>query len=262
MRLLASDLPAAAHASALRTANILGGVVRTIVMATRPQNTALAYDPKQNEFYTFCDHVYRDYHISTRYTIGTEKVFLFLFYQAFRAKYKCGGKKKRSGTPPVSTFKPSDYDRIVEEWGGYSSRFELGEINDIPDPENPCHYDSLNTYKSVLNNLWSDQAAQGANGLTWELIFTRKCKELMNLVKERKNRIKRKLYKEKVDHEFTPFTSIAQVGNIEQSFWDHGKTIQESLYLHCAFGVCSCFATVDCCITSLVSSVACPICST
>jgi hypothetical protein len=78
MRLLASALPAAAHASALCTANILGGVVRTIVMATRPENTILAYDPKQNKYYTFCDDVYKDYHISTRYTIlGTEKVFSF-----------------------------------------------------------------------------------------------------------------------------------------------------------------------------------------
>ncbi len=88
MRLHASASPAAAHASALRTANILGGVVRTIVMASRPVNTALAYDPKQMEYDDFSDHVYKDYHISTRYTIGTEKVFLFLFYQAFRAKYK------------------------------------------------------------------------------------------------------------------------------------------------------------------------------
>jgi hypothetical protein len=76
MCLHASALPAAAHASALCTANILGGVVRTIVMATRPENTILAYDPKQNKYYTFCDDVYKDYHISTRYTsIGTEKVF-------------------------------------------------------------------------------------------------------------------------------------------------------------------------------------------
>ena len=51
----------------------------------------------------------------------------------------------------------------------------------------------------------------------------------MNLVKEHKRRIKRKLYDEKVDHEFTPFTSMAQVGNIEQAFWDHGKTVRESL---------------------------------
>jgi hypothetical protein len=169
--------------------------------------------------------VYRDYHISTRYTIGTEKVFLFLFYHAFRNKYKVGGKK----TGEASGFITADYDYVIQTWGEYKARVESGEIDDVPDPDNPCQFDTLNTYKSVLNNLWSDQASQGANGLTWELIFTRKCKELMNLVKERKVRIKRKLYKEKVDHEFTPFTTMSQVGNIEQAFWDHGKTVRESL---------------------------------
>ena len=59
--------------------------------------------------------------------------------------------------------------------------------------------------------MWSDQASQGANGLTWELIFTRKCKELVNLVKERKRGVKGALYAEKIDHEFTPFTSMTQV---------------------------------------------------
>jgi hypothetical protein len=213
------------HAAAVRNAEILGGVVRTVVMATRPLNTTLAYDPKAKEYDTFCDHVYRDYPPSTRYTVGTEKVFLFLFYQAFRNKYKRGGLRK--GVP--HGFSTTDYDNVVAEWARYNSCLELGEIDDIPDPTNPCHFDNLNTYKTVLQNVWSDQASHGANGLSWELIFTRKCKELMNLVKERRRRIKRKLYEEKLDHEFTPFTSMAQVGNIERAFWDHGKTVRQSL---------------------------------
>jgi hypothetical protein len=223
-RVSATDSPSA-HAAAIRNAEILGGVVRTVVMATRPLNTTLAYDPKAKEYDTFCDHVYKAKSPSTRYTVGTEKVFLFLFYQAFRNKYKRGGISK--GEP--HGFDTGDYDTVVAQWARYNSCFESGEIEDIPDPSNPCHFDSLNTYKTVLQNVWSDQASQGANGLTWELIFTRKCKELMNLVKERRRRIKRKLYAEKVDHEFTPFTSMAQVGNIEQAFWDHGKTVRESL---------------------------------
>jgi hypothetical protein len=238
MRMAASAMPAAAHASALHTASVLGGVVGTIVLATRPVNTKLAYDGRQAEYYSFCKHVYKDSHDSTKYTIGTEKVFLFLFYCAFRDKYKCGGKKTAE---PKDSFVTSDYDSITAQWSQYQQLIIDGMIDAIPDPKNPCHYDSLNTYKTVLNNIWCDQAALNANGLTWELIFTRKCKNLMNMVKERKSRIKRKLYKEKVDHEFTPFTSMAQVGNIEQSFWDHGKTVRESLPAlrnRCVFLLC------------------------
>jgi hypothetical protein len=106
----------------------------------------------------------------------------------------------------------------------------------------------------------SDQASQGVNGLTWELIFTHKCEELVNLVKEWKRHIKHKIYTEKIDREFTPFTSMAQAGNIEQAFWDHGKTVRKSLpelrnqcvFLH--------FVTVDFCRMSQCFLVSCPTC--
>jgi hypothetical protein len=196
-------------------------------MATRPLNTTLAYNPKAAEYHTFCDHLYSGLHKSTRYTVGTEKLFLFLFYQSFHNKYKSGGLKQGE----CHGFDAADYDHVVGQWARYKECFDTGGIDDILDPENPCHYDSLNTYKTVLQNVWSDQASQGANGLTWELIFTRKCKELVNLVKEHKRRVKCALYAENIDHEFTPFTSMTQVANIEQAFWDCGKTVQESPFV-------------------------------
>jgi hypothetical protein len=215
MRQAAAVSPAA-HASALHNAKILGGMVCTVVMATRPLNMMLAYNPKVKEYHAFCDHLYRGYHESMRYTIGTEKVFLFLFYQAFSNKYKRG---------EVHGFESAGYYLVVGEWARYKTYFDTSEIDNIPYPTNPCHYDSLNTYKTVLQNVWSDQASQGANGLTRELIFTRKCRELMNLVKECKRHVTCTLYAENIDHEFTPFTSMTHVGNIEQALWDHGKTV-------------------------------------
>jgi hypothetical protein len=218
------DLPAV-HAARIITAEKLAGVVRTVRTNTRPENTSLAYDPKNREYHSFCDHVYASSPISSRYTVGTEKVFNFLFYHAFRNHYERGGKSRQS----EHGFSIADYDTVTTKWASYQGRFERGEITDIPDPEKPLQADALNTYKSTLYNAWLDQASNGANGLTWELIFTRKCRELVNLVKERKRRIRRKTYAEKVDGEFTPFTSISQVGNIENGFWDHGKTVRESV---------------------------------
>jgi hypothetical protein len=101
----------AAHASALCNAAFLGSVVRTVITATRPINTSLAYDPKAAEYNTFCDCVYSDYQPSTHYTIGTEKVFLFLFYQAFRNKCKKGGKKGE-----LHGFDFKDYTTVVNKW--------------------------------------------------------------------------------------------------------------------------------------------------
>jgi hypothetical protein len=43
-------------------------------------------------------------------------------------------------------------------------------------------------------------------------------------VKERKRRMKQKIYAKELNGEFTSFTSLNQVvGNIENAFWDHGK---------------------------------------
>jgi hypothetical protein len=48
-------------------------------------------------------------------------------------------------------------------------------------------------------------------------------------VKEQKRQMKGKIYAEKLDGEFTPFTSLNQVGNIENAFWDHCKRVRESI---------------------------------
>jgi hypothetical protein len=218
------DLPSV-QAARVNTAETLGGVVHTVRIASRPKNTAVAYDPKIREYMSFCEHVYGTSPVSSRYTVGTEKVFHFLFYHAFREQYVRGGKARKQ----EHGFSGADYDRVTTQWATYQDRFERGEIDDIPDPDRPLQADAINTYKSTLYNQWLDQASNGANGLTWDLIYTRKCKELVNLVKERKRRMKRKIYAEKIDGEFTPFTSLNQVGNIENAFWDHGKTVRESI---------------------------------
>jgi hypothetical protein len=218
------DLPAV-HAARVNNAEVLAAVVATVRINSRPENTSKAYDPKNREYMAFCDHAYGDSPIACRYTVGTEKVFLFLFYHAFRDHYGRGGKSRAD----FHGFSGPDYDKVTTQWAAYKGRFARGEIDDIPDPKKPLQADAINTYKSILYNQWYDQASNGANSLTWELIYTRKCKEIVNLVKERKQRIKRKNYAEKIDGEFTPFTSMAQVGNIEAAFWDHGKTIRESV---------------------------------
>jgi hypothetical protein len=234
------DFPAI-QAARVANADLLARVVETQRIASRPANTASAYDPKNREYMAYCDHAYAYTPIhQSRYTITTEKVFHFLFYHAYRNQYKRGGRgNKEHG------FDTADYDRVTSEWGGYMSRFSTGEITGIPDPEKPIGADCLNTYKTVLYNLWLDQASSGAMSLTWELIFTRKCRELVNLVKDRKRRIKRATCAEKVDGEIAPFTSLNQVGNIEQAFWEHGKTVRESvpslrnryIFLQCYSGV-------------------------
>jgi hypothetical protein len=165
------DLPSV-QAARVNTSTTLADVVRTVRTASRPKNTAVAYDPKTREYMAFCEHVYGNSPSSSRYTVGTEKVFHFLFYHAFREQYVRGGKARCE----EHGFSPADYDRVTSQWAIYQDRFERGEITDIPDPDKPLQADAINTYKSTLYNQWLDQVSNGANGLTWDLIYTRKCK--------------------------------------------------------------------------------------
>ena len=213
------------QAAAQQNASQLAQVVRNFTVAHRPQNTQKAYDPKNDEYVDFCNHAYSSHGISTRYTVTTEKLFLFLFYHAFREQYKRGGMNHGR----AHGFSGSDYDYVQETWATYQSQFDAGTLTEIPDPANPVGWDTINTYKAVVYNIWEEQASEGANSLSWDLIFSRKCRLLCDLVKNRKRRVKRKQNAEKIDHEFAPFTSMGQVGNIELQFWLDGKTPRSML---------------------------------
>ena len=54
-------------------------------------NTSIAYDPKQKEFELFCEAEYaEDQH---KYSVDADKVYRFMFYQAFREQKKRGGRQ-------------------------------------------------------------------------------------------------------------------------------------------------------------------------
>ena len=57
----------------------------------RPLNTAVALDPKKEEYFQYCDAVYPS--DPYRHHIQYEKVYSFMCYQSFREKKKAGGKR-------------------------------------------------------------------------------------------------------------------------------------------------------------------------
>lgn len=212
--------------SIVNSTDVMRTVVGEINRRNRRKNTAAAYDPKSAEFEEYCDYAYSELHPSIRYTVDAEKLFKFLFYHAMRDKYKVGGRRRgRHG------FDGSDYDRV---WQSYSSsvvrlRQYGGEPPDdvmnelFKDPPKPLGYDQLNTYKSMVRGIWETQIQQNANTLSWDRVFTYESKSLLEMVKTRRGRIRRATYQEKLEGDFTPFTSLGQVAKIETQFWNNGK---------------------------------------
>lgn len=91
-----------------------------------------------------------------------------------------------------------------------------------------------------------EQVAKGCNAIPWDLIDTCNVTDLIKLVERRRGRIQRKNYHEKLDGEFTPFTTMSQVDDIELEFWKHGDSSMRSAlpslrnrfaFLHCYSGL-------------------------
>jgi hypothetical protein len=173
--------------------------------------------------------------------VNEEKLFLFLFYQSYRSKKKSGGGKRQSdGTRLAQEFDPADYDKVWSEFGTP----QLAEGATAPDPENPLGFSMVNQYKAAVRKLYDEQRIMCANSLLWEQVCTPRVHELMTMVGNRKMRIRRNNFSEKLDQEFTPFTTLTQFPEIEGWLWNHGKDSARSAFsaLRNRFGFLQSFA--------------------
>jgi hypothetical protein len=185
--------------------DLLIGAVRQQQEENRKNNTQLAYDPKKEEWYQFCYHSYGNSIGAT--TVLPERLFRFLFYQAFRSRRSRG--------------KKSPYN-IIEE---YSTHFRNGQS--IPDPPDPVSFQTLSTYRASVRSIWEEQSAASANSLSWDQVYKKPCRDLFKAVQSRSTRVARIRFDEKIDGEFSTFTTLVQVGNIEAQLFSNGTQTQK-----------------------------------
>ena len=171
----------------------LRDAVRTIDDSFRPVKTANAIDPKTEEYYQFCRHVYSgDIYC---YIVEPDKVYRFFFYQAFRMKRNVAteidpdnpeGKRKRKKRDKGIYFDPKEYKEIMKVYSTREDKF--------PIPEHPMSVQSFEQYKAAVKAIHSLQLERKANGLAWEMIWTATCKKLHKLVKDRAPLLKKLNY--------------------------------------------------------------------
>jgi hypothetical protein len=137
--------------------DMMARVVQQTNMQNRKKNTALAYDPKCEEFYRFCDYHSKHHPEALRYTVNANRLFAFLTYHAFREQRQRGGKKGRKNEDDENRnaeFDPQEYDRIIATYGALD--LTNADVT-IPDPANPIGADAMNTYKSAVRKIWESQ---------------------------------------------------------------------------------------------------------
>lgn len=183
----------------------------------RVDNTQKAYSGKQNEWEQFCEYKFEHEAAQSRYLVTSEKLYSFLLYHALRNKRRAGGKRVSHREVEAFKFDAEEYESIIAK-----HTQAVREKKPMKDPEYPVGFETVNTYKSAVRDIWAKQVAAKANSVSWDLIYDCRSKHLLNMVKDRKERIRQKNFGEKLDGQFAPFTTVDQVHNIEEWFWNKG----------------------------------------
>ena len=181
----------------------------------KPSNTNKAFDPKIDEYFQFCDKVYP--HDPYKYVLDKEKVYRFMFFQAFREKKKSGG--NRASLNAGIRFDYDAYKNVMRHFTvqeGEESEAGVG----YPTPTHPIKPSTFSQYKAVFRKIFKVQIARRVTSQTWEQIWQMCFDDLFQHVKERAPMIKKQTYQEKVNGEFASYTIVENYDRIEEAFWN------------------------------------------
>ncbi|KAG7360183.1 centromere DNA-binding like protein [Nitzschia inconspicua] len=200
------------------TANLLHlhSAVRSIQHGTRKDNTKKAYDRKTQEYREFvhCKFSFQDPY--QREVVEHEKVYSFMFYCCFRENKV--GKKAPKKPKNAPLFDEQEYDQVLATF--------QNQPRDGPrlEPKHGLKASAIQQYKCAIKKLHQLQQDEQRNTIPWEQIWTLKCTELHNMVKQRRNRQDRANCVEKIDHD-TPYETKEHINKMEKSFWMEGMNV-------------------------------------
>ena len=115
----------------------------------RPERSQVVYDSKTAEWEQFCQYVYKTSPFV--YNLSADKIFRFMFYQAYRNKKKRGGNKEKRTT--MSRFDSAQYEEVMSQHEEY---WRTGDIDKIPFPTNPVGKQAFDQYKAVLRKIYKE----------------------------------------------------------------------------------------------------------
>jgi hypothetical protein len=207
-----------------------------------PESSNKIYDGKTAEYFQYCDYC----HPNDPYSkiLDANKVYKFMFYQAFRGQKERGGPRVNNRT--VIKFDPEKYREVIKLY----ETWMLGNTGiQPPEPKKPVQLSTIDQYKAVFRHLHKRQCAQRVTSSVWEQIWTLPLVELHNLVKNRRSSVKRSNYEEKLEAEFAPYSAVDKYDKIEHELWMRGKSNHRSagtwlrhryILLHSTSGILRC----------------------
>ena len=119
--------------------------------------------------------------------------------------------KKRATNSESGKFDRVEYDAV------------LAQPNEREDKVDFLQNDSIQHYLGAIRVLVDEQILLGKTETRREDLMTKSLKDLINLVKNRRERQLKDLSKERIDGEFQPFLMTKQIPHIEKLLWNIKK---------------------------------------
>jgi hypothetical protein len=173
-----------------------------------PHNTKIAYANFQEEFKGFCDAK----HPADQFPhcVTEEKLFGFLWYQAYR--------EKRPKNKKHDTFDLADYENVVAAHPpNRTSQFTDEELA----TSNYPGYQTWEKCRSAILSLAKDQRDENSNSLRQQDFQTARMDRLKAFVKGRVPHVKISRCDEKMDESSIPYQMLSYVKPLEMEFWKY-----------------------------------------
>ena len=188
--------------------------VQSDTAGNKSVNTAKAYGPKLLEFSGFCNHFYHDDGAGLARLVTEDKLYKFLFYQAYREQRKKGCKK--NGESVDDKFDPNDYNSVVN-----SDTATLERTT----PTKPIGISLLVQHLNAIMNLLKQQREEeNVNTRRDDQVKTSKVNALVQHVQLRKVAVNRACHVEKLDKELLPYVNLVEYPKMEQELWDSSNS--------------------------------------
>ena len=173
-----------------------------------PNNTKLAYQNFQEEFKGFCEAKHPNDHFP--HCVTEEKLFGFLWYQAYR--------EKRPRSQKHDTFDLEDYEKVVSAHPpDRESQFNEDEIQ----ASNYPGFSSWEKCRSAIMNLAMQQRSENSNSNRIDDFKTNRMESLKRYVIMRAPHIKEARFDEKMDEDTIPYRMVEFIKPLEQKFWEY-----------------------------------------
>ena len=168
-----------ANPAASALAQVMHNSVSDLNDANRPGHTGRVLDPKKIEFKEYCIHTNPNDPFPFHLTF--EKVFFFMFYQAFREK-KAPSNRWKAGQ---QRFNTKEYDDMMAVYTGNSGVIPTTfNISKFPLPRHPVAVEVWRQYRIVIRAFYTQQVANKQQSAPWEHIWQTALRTLEKHVKE------------------------------------------------------------------------------